>query len=181
VAKDESLYMHNARRETLPINVEKPLNTAVDELIVITKQLRLLSSLIAGVTLLNLFWAFYILLPYDLPTAERLLLSVHAAILLLCLLLLWLYDNRRSIGDSLFDEISDELQWYIASGHTTNMQHDETKMEQRPFLQERVTLRQYVYTTNLPLGRRRPFYYVLLNVAVWLIVTIFAILIYLGP
>jgi hypothetical protein len=177
MAKDESLPMHNSMRETLPINAEKSLKTAIDELTIITRHVKQRSSIVAGVTLLNMFSAFYILFFYGLPTSERLMLGVHAAILLLCLLLLWDYDNQRRAGDSLFEEISDELQWHITSTLNNSVPTDDKVAEQRPFLHERVTLRQYALTTNLPLsGRQGPIYYALLNIAIWLITTLFVVL-----
>lgn len=177
MAKDDSFPMHNSVSEALPTNGAKTLKTAVDQLTAITKRLSVLASLIAGATLLNMFWAVFVVLISGLATSERLLLGIHAAILLLCLLLLWQYDHSRRAGDSLFEEISDELQRYIAAGQNSGQDGDELA-NQWPFLHERITLRQYTPTTNLPLSNRQgPIYYALLNIAV----TFFVVPIYFGP
>lgn len=181
MAKDESFPIGNAAREVVPTNPERTLKTTVEELVVITRQLRILSSLIALTTLVNIFWTFYITAPPDFLISERFLILLHALILLLCLLLLWQYDGLQKVGNALFEEISDVIQWQVVSERTT-MALENTELDQKFFLQERTTLRQYTLTTNLPfLGRQGAIYYALFNIAIWLIVTLFAILTRFGP
>jgi hypothetical protein len=176
MAKDDTLSMHNPRQETTSTNTEKPLKTAVDELTAITKQLRRLSFMIIMITLFNIFWsgvASYILILRHQLEWQNVMLGFHAGLLLSCLLLLWQYDNLRRVGDSLFEEISDELQWYILKKYSSPDSEDEV-ISQRPPINERVILRQYALTTKLPLTNYGLgiINYAVVNILIWLFITL---------
>jgi hypothetical protein len=59
---------------------------------------------------------------------------------------LFLYDRRRRHGDVLFEELSNELQWQAVSGSSIPK-----AAESRPSIENRVTLRNYVQASDLPL------------------------------
>jgi len=73
---------------------------------------------------------------------------------LLCLIA---YEYERKRGDVLFEEISDELQWYV--------RESDTESDSRPLIGARVVLRSFARSVDLPLapGRFGPAVYFLVN------------------
>jgi hypothetical protein len=73
---------------------------------------------------------------------------------LLCLIA---YEYERKRGDALFEEISDELQWYVREG--------DTESASRPVIGARVVLRSFARGVDLPLapGKFGPAIYFLVN------------------
>lgn len=77
-----------------------------------------------------------------------------------------MYEYLRKKGDVLFEEISDELQWYVQSdGPDIGVQGT---AEKRPILRARIVLRAFAQNTDLPLvpGKFGPAVYVLVNMIV---------------
>ena len=94
-----------------------------------------------------------------------------------CIVSVVVFERMRKSGDTLFEEMSDELQWHIAylgvAPKPEPSQADEL-LQERPPLDVRTTLRSYVRTTDLPIipGKMGPALYVALNLTFTLILTI---------
>jgi hypothetical protein len=89
-------------------------------------------------------------------------LQVGAVIVGVVLLAVAAFDTLRKRGDALFQEVSDELQWFVGRKDV------ETSLPQsRPFLPARVALRSFANAAQLPLvpGVRGPGLYAVLNLA----------------
>lgn len=88
------------------------------------------------------------------------------------LLLLLCYDRLRKKGDVIFEEISDEFQWYIRKGNYVNVK--EGTPQEGPALRARVLLRTFATTANLPLapGKYGPGIYFLINAGLAILVAV---------
>ena len=64
------------------------------------------------------------------------------------LILVMFYEMLRKQGESLFEEISDELEWHVEGVRVTDRASD---VVERPHLHARIILRSFARTTDLPL------------------------------
>lgn len=108
----------------------------------------------------------------SLPSFVTLLIPFVAT--MACAIIIWFERIRRS-GDTLFEEISDELQWHV--------RHDDPKASHsaarsRPDFSVRVALREFARLSDLPVipGRFGPSIYIAVNV----IVSFFALVLLYG-
>jgi hypothetical protein len=80
---------------------------------------------------------------------------------------LFLYERARRSGDTIFNEVSDELQWNLESEGIPSFQPSEPRG--RPQLLVRIVLRSFIRNTDLPLthGRSGAFLYLAFNFFLW--------------
>jgi hypothetical protein len=73
------------------------------------------------------------------------------------------HESLRKQGDTLFEEISDELEWHVKD---VSIYEKRDVAEERPTLRARIALRSFARTTDLPLipGRFGPAIYAAINV-----------------
>lgn len=72
----------------------------------------------------------------------------------LALISVVVYESLRKQGDSLFEEVSDELQWNIRKAGrktTAGADYEATVADERPKLHTRIILRSFARATDLPL------------------------------
>ena len=91
-------------------------------------------------------------------TLHRSVALISVATLVINIGAIVLYDGRRRVGDTLFEEISEELQWSITRNTESKVMviqgHNNMVAEVKnylPPLDIRIALREYVRTTGLPL------------------------------
>lgn len=74
------------------------------------------------------------------------------------------FDYLRKKGETIFEEVSDELHWYIGyeKGNSQNTS------EKKPEIKIRILLREFVKTTDLPLipGKYGPAVYIGINIII---------------
>jgi len=133
----------------------------------ITSRIRHANSLVALLTLGNLAAAIFVIVnPRITQTnyfvAEAVMASVTC--LATALLMLGVQERWRKVGEVLFEEISDELQWFAVSDKAISS----TKPMGMPRLDHRIILRQFAKTTDLPLvpGKHGGAIYALVNLLV---------------
>jgi hypothetical protein len=155
-----------------------PLQSSLDRLEYISLKLRqfgmftFLSTLIY--ILIVLFLTLGIKYTYSLLIRSGgLFITLATLNLLLSLSCVVMYESLRRRGDTLFEEISDELQWKIG-----REARNEKVANESPPLNARVVLRTFARTTDLPLvpGKFGPAVYAGINVllTLYLISTLFA-------
>jgi hypothetical protein len=139
------------------------VNQSMSELRMVTRRLRLLGLVIVLFTVGSVLEALILpLFPgYDLTNRSLALMAASLAVAALALIIL--YDRTRRRGEALFEEISDEFQWYIA--------RPTTKGGVTPPLDVRVVLRTFAKTSDLPIvpGRFGPAIYATVNIVAALI------------
>ena len=81
---------------------------------------------------------------------------------ILALILVVFYETLRKQGESLFEEISDELEWHILAEPS---KQSASPTGERPSLSARIVLRSFVRATDLPLvpGKFGPSLYAGIN------------------
>jgi hypothetical protein len=89
------------------------------------------------------------------------------------------FDMLKRKGDILFKELSDELQWYVRYGREQMGAGSEPSPEYRPQLRARIVLREYAYSTTLPLvsSTNGPLMYAVANVSFALIAAVLSTLV----
>jgi len=141
----------------------------------VTTRLQALGRLIATVTLLSFLstllvgaleqrvlivriwgWAFGLIFP------------------LTAIAVVFQFDLLKRKGDTIFKELSDELQWYIRYGREEMSARSEPASDFRPQLRARIVLREYADSTSLSLvaSANGPFTYASVNVGFALITVI---------
>ena len=134
---------------------ETTLSEAVRRLYSTTFRLRVLGIAVFAGTVLNLGFLVYVraserhdddFLTYDYREWVLALALLTGAVLVLAVM----HDQVRRAGDTLFEEISDEVQWHRQKG----ADNTEVALE-RPLLEIRVALRRYSVASDLPLVRGR--------------------------
>jgi hypothetical protein len=131
-----------------------------------TQKLQRIGRQVATVTFANIISAFvsYVVIAFHLVTESdprfniprtRLLETIiSGALTLVALLLLVIYDVARKRGDTLYEEVSEDLEW-----------SPERRTGIRPDTNVRLTLREFSRSTDLPLvaGRMAITIYALVN------------------
>ncbi|MBN2209174.1 MAG: hypothetical protein JW759_07750 [Candidatus Coatesbacteria bacterium] len=144
------------------------LDSSLDELRWISSKLTGRGLLIVGMTGLNIILFPVIALIslffhglLFLPPALVLALFLASAVLIIATY----FERLRRIGDVLFLEISDELQWNIRA---TEMRAGESAASERPKLDVRIALRSFARASDLPLipGKFGPAIYVAINILI---------------
>jgi len=128
----------------------------LDQLEYLTGRLRMIARLVALFTL----WSFLDLLviaflqrtTYVTHVLHMFSIGFGLCLPLVSIFLVFQFDLLKRKGDIVFKELSDELQWYVRYGaeeQTTG--RPEPNAETRPQLRTRIVLREYAYSTALPL------------------------------
>lgn len=88
---------------------------------------------------------------------------------LLVLAALYFYESTRKHGEVLFEEISDELEWYVDN------KFGKKSSSHRPEINSRILLRSFIKTTDLPFisGKSGPAVYLILNITLIIISTLY--------
>lgn len=139
----------------------KNLQTYLDELNKITKIIATFSYLIVGASLLGLvlsFLNFYNTFWLKKSFGQESVIFDFIVLIPVCaLFLLIIYEFMRKKGNTLFSEISDELEWNLKTGES----RDET-----PSINARIILRSFVNASELPFfrGKYGAGIYLLINV-----------------
>lgn len=150
----------------LPDGGEGLLN-AVRSLRQASQRLRMTGLLIAMLTGVAIAILTYIMVNFGrrsyLFPDPFILLSIFTAS---NLALIVFRDSIRRVGESLFEEISDELQWFVA-GQLSPSKNDSPPS--RPPLEIRYALRRFARDTDLPLvsGSTGPAAYAAINLALF--------------
>jgi hypothetical protein len=157
------------------------VNYSVTRLEKISSQLRFIGNIILLLTLFNMFStiaAFYFSQVWNVIIAKNALkdpfgystynystytveqsfyiaASLSFIFLIICIFLLITFDKQKRQGNVLFEEISDELQWWMLSKNSsdTNKENNILVEKERPILRIRIALREFAHTTDLPLMR----------------------------
>jgi hypothetical protein len=146
----------------------------------ITNQIRVLGMLIAATTLISLAFVGLIAAPVSLTTSNVRFLSLVLVTFNTCVLIVLVArEYLVRTGDTLFEEISDELQWHVlgelksssglpfVDGVLDELKALRQQPSTRPPLEIRVALRLFAKSTDLPLvkGSLGTTMYALLNLA----------------
>jgi hypothetical protein len=136
----------------------------LEELRIITSRLRLLGLQALVLTIGNLAVALLVTAPdviasYAVRDALRL---TNIAATVAALALLGVHEGLRKRGDALFQELSDELQWFVGRAQAQEVPAD------RPALTARVALRSFATAVDLPLfpGARGAATYAFVNIGI---------------
>jgi hypothetical protein len=155
-----------------------PVEKSLYSLDKITRILSSYSRIILVVTFINLILSIIVLLQVnyyssknyssgDSFTVSFTLFFCYISSLLI-LGALYLYESTRKRGEVLFEEISDELEWYVdkSVNKTSSI---------RPEIDARISLRSFVKTTDLPFvsGKSGPAFYLILNIVLIIISTLY--------
>jgi hypothetical protein len=145
-------------------NSHEDLLTTIKELENISRRLKHEGQLLAYLSVANfllsvLFNAFLLRWSYAASTLSELLLILSALATLVALMLAVKFESKRKLGDVLFKEASDDLQWRSRFGDAT------ASLGDRPDIGARIALRSFAETTDVPLvpGRFGPLIYLLFN------------------
>lgn len=156
-----------------------PIQLSLEELNLITEQMRRKALVIFAFTLFNIFFPVFIfsnVIYYWTYSAFRedklseLLVNtskvIWIIILFATLTTIYLYESSRRKGDVLFEEISDELEWNVKNHKAEQIANE------RPEINARITLRSFAKTTDLPFvpGRFGPAFYFVFNVLISLFI-----------
>jgi hypothetical protein len=138
---------------------------AIRMLEAISVRLRALGLLVAALTVSNLgvVVAEVVQRATFTPRSTMLMyLLISGGIALTTLVAVSWFDSLRKRGNVLFQEVSDELQWFVGRGARLQ----ETLPPVRPLLSARVALRSFASAGELPLvpGRLGPAGYAVMNV-----------------
>lgn len=145
----------------------------------ITHKLHRLGLLIYSSTMLNLIISFFFISKLDIHLfGEVPKFGIALAIVFICLfslsnlVMVVFYENYRKRGETLFEEISDEIQWRI-SDRQVSKYDEEVLIDYKPWLESRVILRDFVKTTDLPLipGKYGTSIYAIINIVIAFLVT----------
>lgn len=144
-----------------------PLGYSLARLEKISMSLRQYGMLIFLLTLLDILFVVFISLGtrylYSYLLRGGPVITVFATLnFLLALSFIVLYESLRRRGDSIFEEISDELQWNVGYRQSTTS----GTADEMPPLKTRVILRSFARTTDLPLipGKFGPAIYAGMNI-----------------
>lgn len=142
------------------------LDSSLDKLSRMTSRLSQLGLLLAAITGVNVLFCLFLSMS-GIRFADRLMLT--ATLALPAFILAGYFERLRKIGDVLFLEISDELQWNIRS---KEMRSEESAARERPKLDVRITLRSFARASDLPLipGKFGPAIYIAINVLIAVVV-----------
>lgn len=151
---------------------DSKLRDELERLEVIIKSLRIIGLMCAMGSFFNLcmfLWLFMMRFPMSMG------FMVNAVILFFVLAGVVYFEILRKRGDAIFEELSDELQWYIRDGRklktqTGDYDDSESWAEERPTLNARIVLRTFSRTTDLPLvpGRFGPAIYAGINLLIFM-------------
>lgn len=139
---------------------EQGLSSALSRLELIGSRLRLMGLAVFASTLVNLLimvvvWFVYLFSRFSIFfTGFRtdnitLMLFVQVISVACALLFTVLHESRRKQGDTLFEEISDELQWNVRGAEL--LSEGNAVAAERPALQTRLVLRTFARASDLPL------------------------------
>ncbi len=157
-----------------------------DELYFNVKKLRRITQMIEVISIVSfgsLIGLLVVIAMMSLSVRSRSALSVDElsaisnTLFVLTLLSLLFYERLRRNGDTLFTELSDELQWRLnlehsalASDRSWELGSSELDRSVRPPLSMRVVLRSFVKNTDLPLtrGAAGTQVYLLIGIVLWI-------------
>lgn len=145
-----------------------PIERSIRELTYVSRRLQFMGPTVLLVTLVNLgvlLWgiganaSYY---GYQAPLA-----IINIVIAMATIAALGFFEALRKRGDAIFQEVSDELQWYVGHSESRGLSLREAPSE-RPLLEARVVLRTFSAAAELPLvpGRLGGAAYALLNLVV---------------
>lgn len=156
---------------------EDKIRYELDRLAVITKLIRIVGLICAMGSFFNLcvfLWFFMMRIPMDIQ------FIISATGLFFVLVCVVYFETLRKRGDVIFEELSDDLQWYIRDGkklqtHTGDYDDSESWAEERPTLSARIVLRAFSQAADLPLipGRFGPAIYAGINLLFFLNLAVF--------
>lgn len=136
------------------ISIRSELQDALDSLESETRRLRLFGFQATTATMCNLL-SLAISILFLQQYSTFLLASMIA--MLVAILSLIMHEQAKSRGNVLFEEISDELEWYLKVKKTPltfdsekEMNTSESQVSERPRLQYRIVLRRFVHAEHLP-------------------------------
>jgi hypothetical protein len=144
------------------------LDSGLRQLERISGRLRLLGLIIILLTALNYGALAFTMLGFALHGSASLvtfLLMYAVSSSIAVFITIFTYESQRKQGDTLFEEISDELQWHIRQKHPGVQP---VIPDDRPSLSARVILRAFARSTDLPFvpGKFGPTVYAVVNIFV---------------
>ncbi|WNV09014.1 hypothetical protein [Tardiphaga sp. 709] len=100
------------------------------------------------------------------PFSQTELLFLSSIFFYMSLIALFMYERSRKLGDTIFNEVSDELQWNLINERSEFSPHERRG---RPQLTIRIALRNFIAGTDLPLvaGRQGAAIYLTFNFILW--------------
>jgi len=137
---------------------------AINNIRRIALRLRALGLMTAGATFLHFILVITAVTQIlYLNTISYLILSVSLTACVTTFIVL--FDMYRKDGDSLYEEISDELQWNIRSISINEPKDNEITYNRRPAMEYRLILRQFLRANDMPFisGRLGPAVYIAMN------------------
>lgn len=137
----------------------------------ITNSLRILGTIILLATSLNVIFLLLVISKSQLFNEG--MFYIDLLITFINFVCIVFYENLRKRGEAIFEEISDELHWFI--GYREKEPNNIS--QKRPEFQIRVLLRSFAKTTDLPLipGKFGPAIYMVINIAIISIIGYFAV------
>jgi hypothetical protein len=158
-----------------PLSATDDLRATLSDLRYITRYIQRYGFLTLVSTILN-FGAVILslsvkFLPLSVITGFA--LGIYLPISITALTILWivLYEAMRKRGETLFEEVSDELQWNVRK----ESQAKYPPADDRPMLNARIALRSFARATDLPLvpGKYGPGFYATINFVMLFLVIFF--------
>jgi hypothetical protein len=172
--------MPNDEKSPARLTTQEQLREALNRLSYVTQRLkRLAFNSLSG---LGIQLVLYVAKPFvrymfmkDSSSASEIGIGLAAAgVLLYIAMSLFHFDRVKREGDSLFEEISEELHWTIDK--TVKSSNDLTGGKGRPDLEARVIMRNYAANRELPLapGKLGPMVYLVMAFGMFILSTVIA-------
>jgi hypothetical protein len=156
--------------------VQDDIDEALHELRMVTHRVRMNANLVTAITLTHIAYSIFSIV-YTAMASDTSRYSAYyvfrpgfiaAEIILLVTIIMALlrFDRAISRGETLYQEVSDELEWHISVTRKKTPVKESRFMKDRPGLQVRLLLREFVSSSRLPLvrGDLGVAYYLTLNV-----------------
>jgi len=131
------------------INNEDSVYNNLKRLKTITLRLRLVGLYIAIITAFSITLELTTMSYNSIYFPKEQIKFIIYTMFIVSLIFLIFYDKMRRSGDAIYEEISDELQWDIKKYKKFEFNIEKNK----PSLDARIILREYINTTDLPLTR----------------------------
>jgi len=169
-------------------NSANSLDDSLKSLGRITRALSLLSLTVLGGTSLNLIFSIFSFIFFNYyisfrsergyysgseghyySTLMQFFITLTWMVCFAVIIAVYFYESKRKRGEVLFEEISDELEWYVIG------QDKKRIAAERPKIDARVSLRSFVKTTDLPFipSKYGPAFYLIINLSFPLFVSFF--------
>jgi hypothetical protein len=146
-----------------------PLELSLKELAHINQRLHALGLMVFAFTISNIFILLAILGRTIFRwVAAEVIISISVTIGITFLIYVVRYERLHRKGDVIFEEISDELQWFIKVIDGKQKKTESFIADERPEIRARIVLRDFSRNTDLPFipGKFGPAIYIAANVVI---------------